>query len=302
MEEQELYDLYDLSPEEETPTDDGAKEQEITAPAEDSTGVKEQEVTEPAEETATEDAAPAEGETPPVQTREERARNAAARRQAEQDAAVSRAVQEANDKFNRALQAVGIPNPYTGKAFQSLEELEEYKQQYEGNERQARMESGNVTDEDIRAIVSEMPEVKAAAAAAEKARAAEEAANRAAFDRTVEDEMQKIRTLDPSVNTLEDIVNGENGEAFIRAVREHNMNFYDAFRWANMDKLAAARQEDARREEAARHSGKSHLTATTSRGNGGVSVPAAEMALYKSLMPEATEEEINRHYGRYVKK
>lgn len=302
MDEQELYDLYGLSPEEETPTEDGAREQEITDPAEDSTGVKEQEITDPAEETAAEDAAPKEDETPPVQTREERARNAAARRQAEQDAAVSRAVQEANNKFNRALQAVGIPNPYTGKTFQSLEELEEYKQQYEGNDRKERMENGTVTEEDIRAIVGEMPEVKAAAAAAERARAAEEAARREAFDRTVDDELNKIRALDPSVNTLEDIVNGENGEAFIRAVREHNMNFYDAFRFANMDKLAAARQEDARREEAARHSGKSHLTTTTSRGSGGVSVPAAEMAMYKSLNPDATEEDIRRHYGRYVKK
>ena len=281
MDEQELYDLYGLSPEEEMPTEDGAKEQEITDPAEESA--------------AEVPAAPRE------QSREERARFAAERRRAEQEDAVNRAVQEANDKFNRALQAVGIPNPYTGKAFQSLEELEEYKQQYEGNERQARMESGNITDEDIRAIVSEMPEVKAAAAAAEKARAAEEAANRAAFDRTVEDEMQKIRTLDPSVNTLEDIVNGENGEAFIRAVREHNMNFYDAFRFANIDKLAAARQEDARREEAARHIGKKHLTSTVSRGDGGVSVPATEMALYKRLNPDATDEEIRRHYREYKK-
>ena len=301
MDEQELYDLYGLSPEEEIPTEDGAREQEITDPA-DSTGVKEQEVTDPAEETAAEDAAPKEGATPPVQTREERARNAAARRQAEQDAAVSRAVQEANDKFNRALQAVGIPNPYTGKTFQSLEELEEYKQQYEGNDRKERMENGNVTEEDIRAIVGEMPEVKAAAAAAERARAAEEAAKREAFDRTVDDELSKIRALDPSVNTLEDIVHGENGEAFIRAVKEHNMNFYDAFRFANMDKLAAARQEDARREEAARHSGKSHLTTTSSRGSGGVYVPAEEMAMYKSLNPDATEAEIRRHFGDFVKK
>ncbi len=297
MDEQELYDLYGLSPEEETPTDDGAKEQEITDPAEDSTGAKEQEVTDPAEESAAK--VPA---APREQSREERARFAAERRRAEQEDAVNRAVADAETRFNTALHSVGIPNPYTGKPFQTLKELEEYKSTYDESDRTERMAQGGTTPDDIRAIVAEMPEVKAAVAAAEKARAAEEAATRAAFDRTVEDELQKIHAIDPSVNTLEDIVNGENGEAFIRAVREHSMNFYDAFRFANMDKLAAARQEDARREEAARQSGKNHLTSTVSRGDGGVSVPAAEMALYKSLMPEATEAEICRHYGRYVKK
>ena len=48
--------------------------------------------------------------------------------------------------------------------------------------------------------------------------------------------------------------------------------------------------------------GKSHLNAAPpSRGEGAVTVPAAEMALYRQLNPEATETEIQAAYNKYAK-
>ncbi len=304
MDGKELFDLFGLNAEEaDILAEESAEGEEISneesAEGED---ISNEESTEG--EDAQEHGSPAseEDQTPPEppkeQTREERARHAAARRRAEQQAAVDAAVAKATERFDKAIQAVGIPNPQNGgNPFRSLKEIEEYKRTFDGRARAERMASGNPTEEDIRAIVSEMPEVKAAAAVAQQARAAEAVA----FEREVEEQMRKIHELDPSIDSLEDILTSDCAEVFSKAVREHRMNYLDAFRFANMDKLAAMRQENARREEAARHEGKSHLKTTTSRGNGTVVVPAAEMALYKQLMPEATEAEIRRHYGQYKK-
>lgn len=300
MDEQELMDLYGLEPEEDPAEESVSEEAKEANEAEETAEGELEEVS----SASAEDAHGEEQPTPPsaVQTREERARHAAARRKAETEAAINKAVAEETARVDAAIKAVGIPNPNNGgKPFASLQEIEEYKRSFDDQARTSRMANGNTTPEDIRAIVSEMPEVKAAVAAAEKARAAEEAADRAAFERDVADQLQQIHALDPSVNTLEDILASDTAEAFVKAVREHRMNYYDAFRFVNMDKLAAVRQENARREEAARHEGKSHLKATTSRGNSVVDVPAAEMALYKQLMPEATEAEIRRHYRQYKK-
>lgn len=303
MDEKELYELFEVTPEEAEPPAENTENEE-TQEGDTSTDLDEDDdpaSADAAEEETSEGEASDEAATEPPhkeQTREERARHAAARRQAETQAAVDAAVAKEAERFDKAIQAIGIPNPQKGGApFQSLKEIEEYKRNFDGRARADRLAKGTPTEEDIRAIVSEMPEVKAAVAAAKAADATEAAA----FEREVEEQLRKIHELDPSIHSLADILASDSAESFSKAVRENRMNYYDAFRFVNMDKLAAVRQENARREEAARHEGKSHLKATTSRGNSAVNVPAAEMALYKQLMPEATDAEIRRHYGQYKK-
>lgn len=49
--------------------------------------------------------------------------------------------------------------------------------------------------------------------------------------------------------------------------------------------------------ERAKAAGKDHLGATNTRGQGSLSVPADEMALFRELNPGATDDEIRRFYN-----
>ena len=113
-----------------------------------------------------------------------------------------------------------------------------------------------------------------------------------------------IHRLDPSVETLEDIMGMDTRDAFVAAVRRGN-SFLDAFRLANFDRLQKGRQQEAAQRAAQaernRTRSKEHMTATGTRGEGSVAVPKATLELYHQLMPKATDAEISAHYNRTIK-
>lgn len=320
-------DLYEVFGVERPAEDVGENAQEVAEPAEEN-GENEQEVAEPAEvdedgeeiaaestennengaETVSEGSDVGE-DAKPAQTKEERAKHAAARRRAEREAAVAAERERATAAGRAAaiaecdelIKGLGIKNPYNnGAVIETVEQLRSYKEQYETRGIDQRMQSGKATREDIRRIVEEIPAVKEAAEAVAKAKEAEENARQAAFEAEVKSQIEQIHALDPTVNELEDILKMDNADEFRRAVKEHRMTYLEAFRFVNMDRLAKRQQENAARETAMRGRGKEHMKPVSSRGAGAVAVPADQMALYKAMMPDATDEEISRHYNKYV--
>ena len=122
-------------------------------------------------------------------------------------------------------------------------------------------------------------------------------AGRPAVDSRVDAQLARIRAMDPEMHDLGDILRSDAGESFRRYVGM-GLDFVDAYTLAARDRLEelrSRRAEDAARAKAA---GKDHLSATTSRGRGALSVPAGEMAIIRALLPDATDEEIRRYYNQ----
>ena len=117
----------------------------------------------------------------------------------------------------------------------------------------------------------------------------------------MDQELAEIHRLDPSVETLEDIMGMDTRDAFVAAVRRGN-SFLDAFRLANFDRLQESRRQEtaqrAAQAERNRTRSKEHMTATGTRGEGSVAVPAETLELYRQLMPKATDAEISAHYNK----
>lgn len=107
-------------------------------------------------------------------------------------------------------------------------------------------------------------------------------------------QMQAITAMDPKVKTPEDVLKLDTAERFRGYVRR-GLDLKDAYLLANRERLLA--EADERADQRRKKAGKAHLQATSARGEGAVSVPAAELRLYRELLPELGEAEIRRHYN-----
>lgn len=300
---------------------------EVTEPAEPSAdttaqGANEQEPAEPAaveeqEETTEVDdeGAPqgAEGDDPEgqgaerKQTPEQNAKFAAARRkaEAERDAAIAKARQDAQAEAQRtideAFRSSGLVNPYTKKPITTKAEYDEYRTQLEAQRKARILKKSGMTDEEFKQFVAGLPEVKQA----KEAQAAAETAAREAREQQaklkVEEQLKEISALDPTIKELKDLAKMENYPKFYELVKRGN-TLTDAFKLANYEALTGRAAAASRQAAINSAQGKQHLSPTTQRGAGAVSVPADVKAEYLAFNPDATDAEIQQHYNRYMKK
>lgn len=299
---------------------------EVTEPAEPSgdttaQGANEQEPAEPAaveeqEETTTEgdeDGGQGTGEDSPEsqadgqkQTPEQNAKFAAARRkaEAERDAAIAKARQDAQAEAQRtideAFRTSGLTNPYTKKPITSKAEYDEYRARLEADRKARLLKKSGMSDEEFQQFVQGLPEVKQA----KEAQAAAETAARQAREQQarlkVEEQLKEISAIDPSIQELKDLAKMETYPKFYELVKRGN-TLTDAFKLANYEALTGRAAAASRQAAINSAQGKQHLSPTTQRGAGAVSVPADVKAEYLAFNPDATDAEIQQHYNRYVK-
>ena len=270
----------------------GEEAQEVTAPAEQ--GAEEQEPAAPAveeESTKTEDDA----------------RFAAARRkaEAERDAAIERVRKEAQEQTQKAIDEAiresGLTDPYTGQPITTKAELDAYQQRFHRDQAASLQKKAGMTQEQYQAFVNSLPEVRQARQAQQQA----EAATRQTMEREarakVEEQLKEISALDPTIKELGDLAKMENYSRFRDLVKRGN-TLADAYRLANFDALTQRAVEATRKTALTAAKSKEHLAPTTQRGTGSVSVPDDIKAEYKALMPDITDDEIQKHYEKYVRK
>lgn len=279
--------------------DEGGNEQEVAEPAEVETeevqGEEEQEVAEPAE---------TEEESKDEQSPEERSRYAAARRkaEAERDAAIEKARQEAKEEAQRtideAFKQSGLTNPYTKKPITSKAEYDEYLAQRDQEKKARVIRNSKMTEQEFQEFIAELPEVKEAKRTAEEAtRAAREQQAKAAM----EEQMKEISALDPSIKEVADLTKMETYPQFYEYVKKGN-NFIEAFKLANFDTLNRNTAAASRQAAINNAKSKAHLSATTTRGAGAAPVPADVREMYLAFNPGATDAEIQAHYNKHHKK
>ena len=257
-------------------------------------------------------AAPAEGGqagAPAQQTKEQRAENAARRRREEQqaaiDAAVKKAVEDERARTKGQMETffakAGMKNTVTGKPITTLEEFDAWQADYEAARLQKDLKAGKLTPEALRSAVEQTPAIQTLKKQQEQQAAEEEQRRQAEAKARVDAELAEIHKMDPTINTVEDLLSMPSAKAFYDLVRKGN-SFLDAFRLANFDRLQTARAEAARQQAMNNARGKDHLTGTgTPQGTGAATVPADEMRAFKLFNPTATEAEITAWYNKHKK-
>lgn len=280
----------------------GVEEQEAAAPAEQ--GVEEREAAEPAVEEHEEETDVGE---PAQEKTEEDARYAAARRKAEadRDAEIERVRREAREATSRAvddaIRSSGMVDPYLGKPITSKAELDAYLTRHQEEQAEAMQKKAGLTREQYQAFVNSLPEVRQArqaqAQAEDQAKQIREQTARA----RIEEQIREISALDPSVKSLGDLTKLESYPRLREMVQRGN-TLVDAYKLANYDALTQRAAEASRKAAVRAAAGKEHLSTTVQRGTGAVTVPEDVKAEYKAFNPDATDEEIQKHYQKYVKK
>ena len=165
-----------------------------------------------------------------------------------------------------------------------------------------RLKKGQLTAEDLQAMVEETPAFKAMQKKQTQQEEADAQRNQQQFAQNVELELAEIRKLDPTVNGLADIVKMETGKEFARLVQKGGLSYLEAFKLANMDKLMEQRAKVAATSAKVSASGKDHLTKTKSVGTPQIDVPQDVKDAYRIFNPKASDEEIEKHYRKTYKK
>lgn len=249
------------------------------------------------------------GGKPAQQTKEQRAENARRRRQEEQEAAIKAAVEKAlaeeREKSKADMAAffarANLKNTVTGKPITTMEEFDAWRADYDAAKLQKDLKAGKLTPETLRSAVEQTPAIQALKKQQEQQAAEAEQRRQAEAKARVDAELAEIHKMDPTINTVEDLLSMPSAKAFYDLVRKGN-SFLDAFRLANFDRLQTARAEAARQQAMNNARGKDHLTGTgTPQGTGAATVPADEMRAFKLFNPTATEAEITAWYNKHKK-
>ena len=313
--EASLMEAFGLAPQSQ-----GEQEQGVAAPAAEGTpadpgtGEQEQGVAAPAEGSDQETGAEgsqegAQGAQDQGMSQEERRANAARRRQQEREAEVQRAVSAALEEERKKTQAsqeqffrdAGLKNTFTGKPITNMEEFTAWKQAFDDAQRQKAMKSGKLTPEVLDSAISNHPLIRKAQAVIDQAEAAQRQQQEAADKARIDEELRQIGLLDPDVKTVADILNLPTASAF-RANVAKGYTLLDAFRLANFERLTATRAAAAKQEALNNARGKDHLGVTgNGRGAGAESVPPEEMRMFRMMMPDATDAQIQAWYNKHKK-
>ena len=279
----------------------GAEEQEAAAPAEE--GAEEQEVAAPAVDESGE--APQETQEEPPRKTEEDARYAAARRKAEQerDQAIAQARQEAQAQAQRtiddAFRNAGLTNPYTNQPITSKVEYDAYLERFQAEQRENLQKKSGMDQAQFTQFLNSLPEIRQAREAQAKAEQATRQAREQAAKANLEHQIKEIPKMDPTIKGLGDLSKMPNYQQFVELVKRRN-TFTDAYKLANFDALTQRAAQASRQTAMQAAASKEHLTPTTQRGQGAVTVPDEVKAEYRAFNPDATDEEIARHYNQYV--
>ena len=239
--------------------------------------------------------------------REKNARYAAVRRKeqakarAKAQAEIERIRQEERQRAQETIDAAfaksGMKNPYTGQLIRSQAEYDEYQQRHAEEAREALRRKTGMSDEEYDAMIASLPEVRKAMET--QARAEEKL--RQAFEREkqqwIQEQVDKIHARDPSINSIQDI-EAADPEGKVAAKVRQGYSLFDAWSTEHLDELTSRGRQQAAAAAVNKARSKDHLVSTRSRGKGDEPVPENVRRLYREINPEASEEEIRRHYNK----
>lgn len=325
MTEEKVYAAFGLEAPEQNPGT-GANEQApaepapVAEPAGTDTGENGQEIAAPAQEPDIQEPDhEGDGQAPAGQenamSQEQRRENAARRRQQEQqaaiDAAVSKALQEQQEKNDAAwqnfFQRAQLKNTISGEPITSIDQFDAWKTEFDAQKLNSDLKAGKLTAEQLNQVIASHPAVRQAQTMIQAEETARQQKQQAEEQQRISAEIAEIGKLRAqigggAVTGIQDLLSMPKSEEFKGYVAK-GYSFLDAYKLANMEELANAKAEAARRQAMNNSRGKDHLNPIGNPiGNGAVSVPSEEMRIFRMMNPNATEAQIQEFYNKYKAK
>lgn len=280
----DLDAFFGLEPEEAGEAEtEGEREQEIAEPAqaEETEGENEQEAAEPAEHEEQAD------EMPP----EQRHANAARRRAAELDGVRQAERARAQAEMDALVKSLGLKDPYNGnRAIETRAQYDAYKRAQDGKALERGLSAGTLTAEQFNEAVDARIREAGTPAPAEPA----------PDYREVERQFAEVQKFDPSVQSIDELMEGEKGAAYMEAVAR-TRSMLDAYKLVYFEELQARQAQAGKRDAANREQSKAHLGKTAARGAGAVEVTPAMREAYRVFDPEISDEEIRKYEAKDAK-
>lgn len=262
--------------------DTSVNTQEVAEPEDTEVSEVEEESTEPTE---VEESTP---ETE-VQTAEENARYAAARRRAEQE------IKNRDAEFARRFK--DYQNPITHKPILSERDYFEALDAQETLKRNEELRSKGVDPQMFEEMVSRQVANNPAVLQAQEVMTAFQHAQ---AQSTMENDLKAIQKLNPDIKSADDLVKDPSFGAVL-GYFNNGLPMPEAYKLANFDKLLANNNASAKQKAINNMKGTQHLNPTdglSSGEGGGVDIPADELSAWKKAFPEASMKELKEKYNR----
>lgn len=239
------------------------------------------------------------------QTPEQRKAHAAARRRAEQQAAVDEALKKQSEQmaeeWNAFFKKAGLKNTLTGEDIRSKEEFDKWSETFAQQKLENDLAAGKLTRETLEAAISDNPIVKQAAEIVAAHEREQAQAEQERMQREIDEQIQRIHAMEPTVNGVEDLLNIPEKDEFYERVKR-GASFLDAYLLATRERREKQLAEAAKAQAASNQRGKDHLqSSAASRGAGGRSVTGEEIAQFRIFNPDATEAEIRTWIEKHQK-
>lgn len=269
--------------------DTGAEVSEVAEPTE-------TDVTEVDSSTTTEEESSSESEDSNVQSAEENAKYAAARRKAE--AEFHQRQQAMDAEFARRFE--GYVNPITNQPIRTQKDYFEALDAQEKLKRDAELtEKGidpQIFEDMVNRQVNNNPVVQ-------QAQMVMQAAQQSQIENKLAEDMKTISKLNPNLKSIDDVMNLPDAQDLISLVQNNGISLADAYKIRHFDDLIAGKSASAKQAALNTMNGTSHLNQTDSLANtddGLVEIPTNELAQWQRAFPHATAAELKQKYNKSI--
>lgn len=271
----------------------GENELEVAEPTTTDNNEPEVEETEATDtgETESDSATPDDSE---VQSAEENAKYAAARRKAEQE---FQARQQAEDaEFARRF--AGYENPITHQPIRSRKDYFDALDAQETLRQREELQNKGIDPSLFEEMVSKQVANNPAVLQAQQVM---QAAQEAQIKQRIDADVKAISKLNPSVKTIDDVLNDPNFNQMLELTRNNGLGLADAYKLVNLESLMAGKMASAKQAAINNAKGTSHLAPTdglSGTDNGLVDIPANELNAWKRAFPNCSMKELKEKYNR----
>lgn len=231
-----------------------------------------------------------------VQSAEENAKYAAARRRAEQEFAERQRLEDL--EYERRFG--DYENPITHQPIRSKKDYFDALDAQEKLQRDAELESKGIDPKLFEDMVNKQVANNPAVL---QANAIMQETQQNMIKARLEEDVKAISQLDSSVKNIDDILNAPNASQIIGLVKANNMSLVDAYKIANFDVLMANKTNATKQAAINNMKGTQHLSTTdgvTGGDDGGVDIPSDELAFWKRAFPDASMKELRAKYNRTI--
>lgn len=228
-----------------------------------------------------------------VQSAEDNARYAAARRRAEAEFASRQRAQDM--EFERRFK--GYENPITHAPIRSqrdyLEALDAQEMLQRNQELQSKGIDPRMFEEAVSRQVANNPTLLQAQAIIDDNR-------RNVIANKMSDDLKEIQKLSPEIKDIDEVLRMSNSDYMLSLV-SRGMSLAEAYKVANLDTLIAQNTASVKQRTINNIKGTQHLNATDGVSNSSdnyVDIPQSELAQWKRAFPDATMKQLKEKYNK----